>query len=66
MKENNAKQIENMKLQTIGAGIEMYGISRHKAAKKKSKVILIFRFRANCAMKRFHSWALPYVSSLQF
>lgn len=33
MKETTARQIENMKNQTIGVEVEMYNISRSKAAK---------------------------------
>ena len=33
MKASTAKQIEAMKKQTIGVEVEMYGISRQKAAK---------------------------------
>ena len=32
MKENTANQIKNMKEQTIGVEVEMYDISRKKAA----------------------------------
>ena len=33
MNANTAKQIENMKKQTIGVEVEMYSISRQKASK---------------------------------
>ena len=37
MKETTARQIENMKNQTIGVEIEMYNISRCKAAKNAAE-----------------------------
>lgn len=49
MKENTANQIKNMKEQTIGVEVEMYDISRKKAAEVAAEFFGRRKSGASCA-----------------
>ena len=57
MKEDTARRIETMKSQTIGVEVEMYGISRHKAAKIAAEFFGTGRFEDTAARNGYHTWS---------
>ena len=57
MKENTAKQIENMKNQTIGVEIEMYGISRRKAAHIAAEYFGTGRYEDTALRNGYYTWS---------
>ena len=57
MKENTARQIENMKNQTIGVEIEMYNISRHKAAQIAADFFGTGRYEDTAGRNGYSAWS---------
>lgn len=57
MKEQTAKQIENMKKQTIGVEVEMYGITRRKAAKTAAEFFGTGRFEDTSGRNGYYAWS---------
>ena len=57
MKENTARQIENMKNQTIGVEIEMYNISRHKAAQIAADFFGTGRYEDTAGRNGYYTWS---------
>lgn len=57
MKETTARQIENMKNQTIGVEVEMYGISRSKAAKIAAEFFGTGNYEDTASENGYHTWS---------
>ena len=57
MKENIAQQIESMKNQTIGVEVEMYGITRRKAAKTAAEFFGTGRFEDTAYENGYSTWS---------
>ena len=57
MKENTARQIENMKNQTIGVEVEMYGISRCKAAKIAAEFFGTDNYEDTADENGYYTWS---------
>ena len=57
MKENTANQIKNMKEQTIGVEVEMYDISRKKAAEVAADFFGTGRFEETAARNGYYTWS---------
>ena len=57
MKENTARQIENMKNQTIGVEIEMYNISRCKAAKVAAEFFGTGNYEDTASENGYYTWS---------
>ena len=57
MKASTAKQIEAMKKQTIGVEVEMYGISRQKAAKVAADFFGTGRYEDTADSNGYYTWS---------
>ena len=57
MKENTANQIKNMKEQTIGVEVEMYDITRKKAAEVAADFFGTGRFEETAARNGYYTWS---------
>ena len=57
MKENTARQIENMKSQTIGVEVEMYGITRRQAAKVAADFFGTGRFEDTASRNGYYTFS---------
>ena len=57
MKENTANQIKNMKEQTIGVEVEMYDISRKKAAEVAADFFGTGRYEETAARNGYYTWS---------
>ena len=57
MKASTAKQIEAMKKQTIGVEVEMYGISRQKAAKVAADFFGTGRHEDTADRNGYYTWS---------
>ena len=57
MNANTAKQIENMKKQTIGVEVEMYSISRQKASKVAADYFGTGRYEYTADRNGYYTWS---------
>ena len=57
MKENTARQIENLKNQTIGVEVEMYGISRCKAAQIAAEFFGTGNYEDTASENGYYTWS---------
>ena len=57
MKETTARQIESMKQQTIGVEVEMYDISRRKAAQIAAEFFGTGRFEDTASRNGYRTWS---------
>ena len=57
MTENTARQIANMKSQTIGVEVEMYGIARRRAAKVAAGFFGTGRFEDTASRNSYYAWS---------
>ena len=57
MNEKTARQIGNMKKQTIGVEVEMNSITRHKAAKLAADFFGTHRFEDTAARNGYYTWS---------
>ena len=57
MTEKTARQIENMKQQTFGTEIEMYGIARREAAKTAAGYFGTGRYEYTAAQNGYQTWS---------
>ena len=57
MKASTAQQIESMKQQTIGVEVEMYGISREKAAKVAADYFGTERCGDTAGRNGYYTWS---------
>ena len=57
MKQNTAQQIANMKQQTIGVEIEMYNITRRRAARVAAEFFGTGRYEDTAERNGYSAWS---------